>query len=460
MDFVNNSIESLSFKTLPSTQSIETVDTSTSDSTPVVFSALDPSQGSKDSDLDSEPESTAPSQRSFDELPISDSTEHPKATTLKRGRDDPASPNVSDNGPERSDAILSDPEPVQTKAPQEQLPESRSRGSNWVAAKEQSTVKQTQNATKRARVDCEPKDSTTQPPRPRHFPLNPKFRPMSTMPLDPDLEDEKIQIDLEYLDDHIKNFLKKEDQYKCQVDYIAHQPDLRWADRATLVTWMINLVHKFHLLPSTIYLATNLFDRFLSLRLASRSRVPYTALACAFIATKYETRLHPRPEQFIASCGMPISKEDLAVYEEYVLRVLDYRLGYPNPFQFLRYASIGDGCHLTSRLMSRYLMEQCLPSNTFVHCSGSLLACAAMHISRKILGRGSWNEEMFKYSHCGREEVVRTAKHMIDFLLLETTVEGSREKYSSTEYHQVAVIAKEWIAQRRRMVSNVLAPRA
>ncbi|KAI0219799.1 G2/mitotic-specific cyclin, partial [Massospora cicadina] len=208
------------------------------------------------------------------------------------------------------------------------------------------------------------------------------------------------------------------------------------------------------------YLAVNLLDRFLSVRLASRARVPYTALACLFIAVKFETRLHPPVEQFVKSSGLTLTKQDLMIYEEYVLKVLDFRLGYPNPFQFLGYASLGDGSFLQTRLMARYVMEQCLLSSTLVHCDGALLACAAMHIARKILGRGSWDDKMEHCTGCRREEVVLIAKHMIDFLLVGPTVDGSLEKYSSAEYLRVALIATEWIAKRRTLVDEMAKTKA
>src|SRR4051794_22875269 len=82
-------------------------------------------------------------------------------------------------------------------------------------------------------------------------------------------------------------------------DYMVDQKDLQWKMRGILVDWLIEVHHKFRLLPETLFLAINVVDRFLSLRVVSLQKLQLVGLTSLFVASKYEEVMAPSIQNFI-----------------------------------------------------------------------------------------------------------------------------------------------------------------
>jgi len=77
------------------------------------------------------------------------------------------------------------------------------------------------------------------------------------------------------------------------------QTDINEKMRSILIDWLVEVQIKFKLLPETLYLTTNLIDRFLGLKKVSRDKLQLVGVACMLIATKYEEIYAPEVKDFV-----------------------------------------------------------------------------------------------------------------------------------------------------------------
>ena len=64
--------------------------------------------------------------------------------------------------------------------------------------------------------------------------------------------------------------------------------------RTTLIDWLLQVHLRYHMLPETLWIAINIVDRFLSVRVVSLIKLQLVGVTAMFIAAKYEEILAPR----------------------------------------------------------------------------------------------------------------------------------------------------------------------
>ena len=173
-------------------------------------------------------------------------------------------------------------------------------------------------------------------------------------------------------------------------DYIDNQKELQWKMRTILVDWLIEVHNKFHLLPETLYLAINIIDRFLSLRVVSLVKLQLVGLTAMFIASKYEEVVSPSIQNFIYMADGGYTDEEVLKAERYILQVLEFNLQYPSPMSFLRRCSKAENYDHQTRTLAKYLMELSLVDHRFLAMPPSLVAASGLYLSRRMLRRGVW----------------------------------------------------------------------
>ena len=67
----------------------------------------------------------------------------------------------------------------------------------------------------------------------------------------------------EFAEECSQHMLRTEKDYIPKVGYMTQQNDINEKMRAILVDWLIEVHHKFKLLPETLFLTVNLIDRYL-----------------------------------------------------------------------------------------------------------------------------------------------------------------------------------------------------
>jgi hypothetical protein len=173
-------------------------------------------------------------------------------------------------------------------------------------------------------------------------------------------------------------------------EYMSRQNEVTWKMRGILIDWLVEIHTKFRLLPETIFLATNIIDRFLSTRVVSLVKFQLVGVTALFIASKYEEVVCPSVSNFLYMTDGGYEDDEILKAERYVLAMIDFNLSYPNPINFLRRISKADGYDITSRTLAKYLMEISIVDHKFLGCPPSLIAAAGSWLARKALDKGHW----------------------------------------------------------------------
>lgn len=133
------------------------------------------------------------------------------------------------------------------------------------------------------------------------------------------------------------------------------QREIDWTVRGVLIDWLIDIHGKFRLLPETLFLATNIVDRFLTHRTISLAKLQLVGLTAMFLAAKYEEVLCPSVKIFLQLANGGYTDEEILRAERYMLKVLKFNLSYANPMNFLRRISKADNYDIQTRTVAKYL---------------------------------------------------------------------------------------------------------
>ncbi|WVW78488.1 hypothetical protein I302_100443 [Kwoniella bestiolae CBS 10118] len=250
----------------------------------------------------------------------------------------------------------------------------------------------------------------------------------------------------EYVVDAFNYMLSIEDQTMADADYMDKQAELQWKMRAILMDWIIEVHAKFRLLPETLFIATNLVDRFLSKRVISLVKFQLVGLTALFIAAKYEEVICPSIEHFLHMTDGGYDTDEILKAERYMLSTLSFDLSYPNPLHFLRRISKADGYDIQTRTVAKFLVEISCVEHELIPYKPSQLAAAAMWLARKCLDRGEWTPNLVHYSNYSQEEIVECAQAMYRYVLDPDFNDTSSfyKKYASKKHMKASVYFREW----------------
>lgn len=178
---------------------------------------------------------------------------------------------------------------------------------------------------------------------------------------------------------------------------MQHQKELRWSHRGILMDFLIGVHNRFRLLPETLYLAVNIIDRFLSLRVVSLSKVQLVGLSSLLIACKFEEMCSPSVKEIMKIGGMDnASEDDMLKAERYILKTLNWSVSiYPQPMNWLRRISKADDYEATTRIVAKFFLEIHVVERRLLGVKPSLLAAASMWLGRLVLGRLTWVSTFF-----------------------------------------------------------------
>jgi hypothetical protein len=100
--------------------------------------------------------------------------------------------------------------------------------------------------------------------------------------------------------------------------------------------WLIQVHTRFWLLPETLYLAVNIIHRFLSARVVSLAKLQLVGITCMFLAAKVEENVALSAVNFLYCADSSPTEGKIFQAEKYILKTLEWNMGYPTPIHFLR----------------------------------------------------------------------------------------------------------------------------
>ncbi|KAF5383293.1 hypothetical protein D9615_005024 [Tricholomella constricta] len=244
-------------------------------------------------------------------------------------------------------------------------------------------------------------------------------------------------------------YLKEiEKQTRPNPEYMDTHPELDWEKRGILVDWILQVHARFNLLQETLFLFTNILDRFLSSRPISLSKLQLVGVTAFFIAAKYEETYAPSVAEIAFLADGQYTVEEILKAERYILKTLDWDLRYPGPMGWLRRGSKADDCDTKARTVGKYLIEIGCLEWRLVGTLPSLLAAAAMWLGRLVLGREVWTPNMEHYMTYSEAELIPTANIMLNYILEPIQHESLYKKYAHKRYLKCSAFMRHWALER------------
>lgn len=227
--------------------------------------------------------------------------------------------------------------------------------------------------------------------------------------------------------------------------YISYQNEIQWHMRATLVDWLLQVHMRYHMLPETLWIAVNIVDRFLSVRVVSLAKLQLVGVTAMFIAAKYEEIVAPSVDEFVFMTEGGYSKDEIFKGERIILSTLDFKVSsYCSPYSWVRKISKADDYDIQVRTLAKFLMEVTLLDHRFLRAKPSLIAAIGMFLSKKMLN-GQWDEGFIYYSGFCEEQLIPGAN-----LLLEKLADPSFgdhfvcRKYANRKFLKASIFARDW----------------
>lgn len=172
--------------------------------------------------------------------------------------------------------------------------------------------------------------------------------------------------------------------------YMDNQTEIQWSMRAVLMDWLIQVHHRFCLLPETLFLTVNYIDRFLSVKIVSLGKLQLVGATALFVAAKYEEINCPSVQEIVYMVDSGYNVDEILKAERFMLSMLQFELGWPGPMSFLRRISKADDYELETRTLAKYFLEVTIMDERFVGSPASYIAAGAHCISRMFLEKGDW----------------------------------------------------------------------
>eukprot|EP01018_Ginkgo_biloba_P028976 Gb_03506 [translate_table: standard] len=236
---------------------------------------------------------------------------------------------------------------------------------------------------------------------------------------------------VEYVED-IYKFYRKIENMSCVPDYMSAQSEINDKMRAILIDWLIEVHLKFELMPETLYLTTNLLDRFLSIQPVGRKNLQLVGLTAMLLACKYEEIWAPEINDFVCISDRAYTRQQILAMEKTMLNKLKFNLTVPTPYVFLM------------EDMVFFLIELSLTQYVMIKYTPSMLAAAAVYTAQCTLKKAPfWNDILKRHTGISEEELKECARLMVAFHQNsgESKLKVVHKKYSGPQFSSVALIS-------------------
>ncbi|XP_044976598.1 cyclin-B1-5-like [Hordeum vulgare subsp. vulgare] len=246
---------------------------------------------------------------------------------------------------------------------------------------------------------------------------------------------------VDYIDDIYKYY--KVAQHECRpIDYMGSQPEISPKMRAILTDWLVEVTHKFELMPESLYLTMYAIDRFLSLQAVPRRELQLVGMAAMLIACKYEEIWAPEVNDFISIADNAYSRQQVLSMEKNMLNSMEWNLTVPTPYVFLVRFAKAAGSDKELEEMIFFFAEMALMEYGLVTARPSLVAASAVYAARCTLKRSPiWTETLKHHTGLTEAQLLEPARVLVmaHATAPESKLKAIYRKYSSEQYGRVAL---------------------
>jgi len=157
--------------------------------------------------------------------------------------------------------------------------------------------------------------------------------------------------------------------------------------RRVLVDWLIEVQGEYNLSQTTLFLAVNYLDRFLSRRELPKNQLQLLGVGLLWIASKYEDPNPPALTQLIFICDDAYEMKNILIMEQIILHVLKFELTVETPYNFLHRTlnrlNIKDDKFTN---VTQFMAEAALLSTNFVKFLPSCIAASILYTTHHLFG--------------------------------------------------------------------------
>ena len=218
-----------------------------------------------------------------------------------------------------------------------------------------------------------------------------------------------------------------------------------------VIHWIISVCERFELLPETLYLTINIFDRYLEKKTLLKKNLQLIASTCLLIASKYEEIYAPEIRDLVYISKGLFNKDNIINIEYDILKCLNFNLLTVSPYIFLvRFFFISGNDNIKVFYLASYILNICLTDISFCNQSSSLKACIVLYISRKIIlenNKNIWNNSLKIHTGYSEKDLKESIKECAKYIYNYTNNKYSKNykklptyiKYSSEKYEEISI---------------------
>ncbi|XP_057834232.2 G2/mitotic-specific cyclin S13-7 [Cryptomeria japonica] len=246
---------------------------------------------------------------------------------------------------------------------------------------------------------------------------------------------------VEYVED-IYNFYRKIESKSCVSNYMPSQTDINGRMRGVTIDWLIEVHRKFELMPETLYLTANVFDRYLSIEFVSKRNLQLVGITAMLVASKYEEVLPPEMDDFFYIAEEQYTKQEILTMEKTMLNKLKFHLTVPTPYVFAIRFLKAAGSDEEMENVVFFFLELTLLRYVMIKFRPSMLAAAAVFTAQCTLKKEPvWNETLKRYTGYAVADLKECARLIVIFhqSSARSEFETVYKKYSSPQFGSVAL---------------------
>ncbi|KAJ5386216.1 hypothetical protein N7509_008757 [Penicillium cosmopolitanum] len=243
----------------------------------------------------------------------------------------------------------------------------------------------------------------------------------------------------ELRDDVLKHMLEMDSQTLPDVESIDIQTEIQWFMRPYLLDFLIEAHTAFQLMPSTLFLAINLLDRYCSKRVVYKRHYQLVGCAALLIAAKYNDKKDrvPTVKELKSMCCSLYDDDMFIQMEWHVLQTLGWTIGHPTVDSFLQVAVL-DEVYEPRKIA--------LFHRDFVSKPSSELARAALALARCILNRPQprhtdWAAQYDSMTLVGLSQQLHQPSSVV------------ARKYASAHYSRVSKVLEHFLNRQASLAS-------
>lgn len=229
----------------------------------------------------------------------------------------------------------------------------------------------------------------------------------------------KPQMVSEYAADIVRIWQVKELRKCVPCTYMRDvQTEINYKMRGILIDWLVEVHLKFKLVPETLFITTQLIDRFLARVPTVRPKLQLVGITAMLVACKYQEVYPPEINDFIYISDRAYNKPEILRMEETLLNTLDFNITSPSALSFakrwLRVAGVLDTVRMHD--MVQFLLELTIVDYNSLQFRPSLIAASSCVLAFRLCGHVADVNQVHVHSGYSLDDMHACTAHLSELV--------------------------------------------